>query len=124
MSIEYQRLQHTTILEAQLVIIGGGGAGLAAAVAAAEKGVTPIVVLEKRGSLGGNTARATGLFACESPVQARERIIADRDDLFKRSMQWSHLNRINPRIFRAFLNKSGDTIRWLEKKGLEFTVIA
>jgi fumarate reductase flavoprotein subunit len=119
-----ESMAHTTNLSAKLVIIGGGGAGLAAAVAAAEKGVTPIVVLEKRGGLGGNTARATGLFACESPVQARERIIADRDDLFKRSMQWSHWSRINPRIFRAFLNKSGDTIRWLEEKGLEFTVIA
>jgi fumarate reductase flavoprotein subunit len=119
-----ESMRYTAPLEAQLVIIGGGGSGLAAAVTAAEKGVTPIVVLEKRGSLGGNTARATGLFACESPVQTRERIIADKDDLFKRSMQWSHWNRINPRIFRAFLNKSGDTIRWLEKKGLEFTVIA
>jgi len=111
-------------LEAELVIIGGGGAGLAAAVAAAEKGATGVIVLEKRGDLGGNTARATGLFACESPVQKKERIIADRDDLFKKSMKWAHWSRIDPRICRAFINKSGDTIRWLEEKGIEFDIRA
>jgi fumarate reductase flavoprotein subunit len=113
-----------TKLEADLVVIGGGGSGLAAALTAAEKGIKRITVLEKRGGLGGNTARATGLFACESPAQARQRIIADKDDLFKRAMDWARWSRVNPRIFRAFLNKSGDTIRWLEQMGLEFTVIA
>jgi fumarate reductase flavoprotein subunit len=111
-------------LEAQLVVIGGGGSGLAAALTAAEKGVKNIIVLEKRVGLGGNTAMATGLFACESPVQARQRIIADKDTLFKKAMDWARWSRVNPRIFRAFLNKSGDTIQWLEQMGLEFDVIA
>jgi fumarate reductase flavoprotein subunit len=111
-------------LEADLVIIGGGGAGLAAALTAAEKGLKNIIVLEKRGALGGNSALASGPFACESPAQARQRIIADKDELFKRAMDWCHWSRVNPRIIRAFLNKSGDTIRWLEQMGLEFTVIA
>ena len=110
-------------MEAELVILGGGGAGLAAATAATEEGVKSIVVLEKRTTLGGNTARATGLFACESPVQARERIIADKDELLKRAVKWAHLSRIDPRIIRAFLNKSGDTIRWLEHYGLEFHIV-
>ncbi len=110
-------------IEAKLVIIGGGGAGLAAALAAAEKGATGIVVVEKRRILGGNTALAGGLFACESPVQARERIIADRNFLFKKAMDWAHWSRIDPAIIRVFLGKSGDTIRWLEQKGLEFNVI-
>jgi fumarate reductase flavoprotein subunit len=111
-------------LEADLVIIGGGGAGLTAALAASEAGTKSIIVLEKCGGLGGNTARATGLFACESPVQQRERIIADSDLLFEKLMQWTHWSRINPRILRAFLNKSGDTIRWLEEKGIEFDLRA
>jgi fumarate reductase flavoprotein subunit len=114
----------TKNLESELVIIGGGGAGLAAAVTAAENGIRRIIVLEKRARPGGNTARATGLFACESPAQKRQRIKADRDELFKRAMDWAHWSKINPRILRAFINKSGDTIRWLEEKGLEFDVIA
>jgi fumarate reductase flavoprotein subunit len=111
-------------LQAGLVIIGGGGAGLAAALTAANKGIKDIILLEKRGALGGNSALASGLFACESPAQAQQRILADKDELFKRAMDWAHWSRVNPRIFRAFLNKSGDTIRWLEQMGLEFTVIA
>jgi len=110
-------------LKAELVILGGGGAGLAAAVEAAESGATGIMVIEKRSSLGGNTALAGGLFGCESPVQLRERVVADRDDLFKKAMDWAHWGRIDPGILRAFINKSGDTIRWLEDKGLEFDLI-
>jgi fumarate reductase flavoprotein subunit len=117
-------ISKTQNLEGELVVIGGGGSGLAAALTAAEKGMKNIIVLEKRGGLGGNTARATGLFACESPAQAQQRIVADKDALFKRAMDWAHWSRVNPRILRAFLNKSGDTIRWLEQMGLEFTVIA
>jgi fumarate reductase flavoprotein subunit len=111
-------------LQADLVVIGGGGAGLAAALTAAEKGAGRIVVLEKRGAPGGNTARATGLFACESPAQKRQSIVADKDQLFKRATDWAHWARVNPRIIRAFLNRSGETIQWLEEKGLEFNVIA
>jgi fumarate reductase flavoprotein subunit len=110
-------------LEADLVILGGGGSGLAAAVEAAENGASGIIVVEKRHNLGGNTALAGGLFACESPVQTRERIIADKDSLFKKAMEWAHWSGIDPRILRAFINKSGDTIRWLEDKGLEFDLI-
>ncbi len=110
-------------LEARLVIVGGGGAGLAAAVQAAENGASDIMIIEKRGSPGGNTALAGGLFGCESPVQAREKIVADRDELFKRAMDWAHWSRIDPKILHAFLNKSGDTIRWLEEKGLVFRLI-
>jgi len=110
-------------LKVGLVVIGGGGAGLSAALAAAEKGCKDIVVLEKRDRPGGTTALAGGLFACESPVQAREKIDADRDYLFKRAMEWAHWRQIDPGILRAFLNKSGDTIRWLEDKGLEFDLV-
>jgi len=110
-------------IEAKLVIIGGGGAGLSAALTAAEMGATDIIVVEKRRSPGGNTALAGGLFACESPVQAREKIIADKDSLFKKAMDWAHWSRIDPAIIRVFLGKSGDTIRWLEEKGLEFNLV-
>jgi fumarate reductase flavoprotein subunit len=107
----------------QLVIIGAGGAGLAAALEASEKGVKEITVFEKRHTIGGISAMAGGIFACESPVQERLGIISNRDDLFKKAMEWAHWSHIKPPVLRAFINKSGETIRWLEDKGLEFDLI-
>jgi fumarate reductase flavoprotein subunit len=99
-----------------VVVIGSGGSGLAAAVAAAEKGAS-VAVLEKLNALGGRSVRAEGFFAAESPAQERMSIDAPRDVLFRMAMDYAHW-RINPRIMRAFINKSGDTVRWLEQKGL------
>jgi fumarate reductase flavoprotein subunit len=107
----------------QLVIIGGGGAGLAAAVEAAEKGIKDITVIEKRRTLGGTSAIAGGIFACESPVQERLGIPSNPDQLFKKAMDWAHWTDIRPAVLRAFLHKSGETVRWLEDKGLEFDLI-
>ena len=112
----------TENLKADLIIVGGGGAGLAAAVTAAENGCKSIIVLEKAGSPAGSTAMAHDIFGAESPVQKRMGVDARRDDLFKIAMEWAHWSRINPRLVRAFIDKSGDTIGWLEKKGLEFTL--
>jgi len=111
-------------LEADVVVIGGGGAGLAAAVSAAEQGAKNVIVLEKRLAVGGNSARAGGIFACESPIQRREKLIADKDDYFKRFMKWALWGRVNPRVVRAYINKSGDTIRWLQEKGIDFMLIS
>ena len=108
-------------IETDVVIIGGGGAGLSAAVAAGEKS-SHVVVLEKRAALGGNSALAWGIFAAESPVQKRAMIDCRRDDCFKIAMGYAHW-KIDPRIVRAFIDKSGDTVRWLEEKGLKFDCI-
>ena len=108
--------------KADLAVIGSGG-GLAAAVAAGEKGVKNIVVIERQVLPGGNTRLAGDIFACESPVQKRADIKAGRDEYFKIAMRWAHWSRVDPRIVRAYINKSGDTIRWLEEKGVEFEEI-
>ena len=113
-----RHFSNLTDLDADLVVIGGGGSGLAAAVAAAQQGVS-VTVLEKRRSIGGNSVRALGIFAADSPVQRRLRIDTSKDLCFKLAMDYSH-NKINPRLFRAFVNKSGDTVRWLEEQGLRF----
>ena len=105
-------------LETEIVIIGSGGAGLAAAVTAADKGAK-VILLEKNRNSGGNSAMAEGLFGSESPLQRRMGVDARRDDLFNKAMEYSHW-KINPRIVRAFVDKSGDTIKWLEEKGLQF----
>lgn len=113
----------TENLKAELVIIGGGGAGLAAALAAAENACESIIVLEKAGSATGSTGMAHDIFGAESPVQKRQGVDAPKDELFKVAMEWAHWTKINPRIVRAFIDKSGDTIGWLEKKGLSFELI-
>jgi fumarate reductase flavoprotein subunit len=100
--------------QADLVVLGGGGAGLCAALAATENGCGNIVVLEKRSSATGNSAMGGGSFAAESPVQRRQGIDAPRHKYFKTAMSFANW-KINPRIVRAFVDKSGDTIRWLEE---------
>ena len=107
--------------KADLVVIGGGGAGLAAAVTAAEKGAR-VIVLEKRNCTGGNTALATMIFAAESPVQKRAMVDASREELFSAAVDWAHW-KVDPRIIRAYINKSGDTIRWLEEQGCVFELM-
>jgi len=113
----------TENLKAELVVIGGGGAGLAAALAAAENGCKSIIVLEKAGSAAGSSVMAHDIFGAESPVQKRAGVDAPKDELFKVAMEWAHWTRINPRLVRAFIDKSGDTIGWLEQKGLSFELI-
>jgi NADPH-dependent glutamate synthase beta subunit-like oxidoreductase/NAD-dependent dihydropyrimidine dehydrogenase PreA subunit len=108
-------------LTTDLIVIGGGGSGLAAAVTAAEK-AAKVIVLEKRNCTGGNTGLASGMFAAESPVQKRAMIDASRDELFRAMMEWAHW-KIDPRIVRAYVDKSGDTIRWLEEQGCAFELM-
>ena len=109
---------NTQNIDTDIAILGGGGSGLAAAVAAAEKGAK-VLLIEKRRNAGGNSVRARGIFAAESHIQKQMKIDARREDLIKLAMTYSHCQ-INPRIISAFINKSGDTIRWLEEKGVKF----
>lgn len=111
----------TKALNADIAVIGGGGAGMAAALQAAERGAK-VILLEKRNAVGGNTAMAHGFFAAESPVQKRMMIEAPKDELFKLAMDYHHWT-INPKLVRTFINKSGDTARWLEEKGLRIEMV-
>lgn len=103
-------------IETQIVIVGGGGAGLCAAVAAAERGAD-VTLLEARNRPGGNTQYAFGFFAAESPVQKRNNVDAPKDVFFRLAMDYAGWQ-INPRVVRAWIDKSGDTVRWLEEKGI------
>ena len=54
--------EDTTVSDAEcdVVIVGAGGAGMTAALQAVDAGVNSVIVVEKAGSTGGNTSRATG----------------------------------------------------------------
>ena len=95
-------------LKAELVVIGGGGAGLSAALSASENGCKSVIVLEKAGAPAGSTSMAHDVFGAESPVQQRSGVDARRDVLFKKAMDWTHWSKVNPRLVRAFIDKSGE----------------
>ncbi len=107
-------MQYTT----ELLVIGGGAAGLAAAAAAAEQG-TKVIVAEAMAAVGGNGLFPRGVFAVDSMLQRKRLIFADTDEIFTRCMEYSHW-KIDGRIVRRLLDKSGDTISWLMDKGVEF----
>ena len=110
-------------LSADLVVIGGGGSGLAAAAASSEKRIKNIIVLEKRNVPGGNAAMAEGIFAVESVPQKRQGIDADRDETFRLFMDYTHW-RVDPRLVRAYINKSAETIQWLADKEVSLEYIS
>jgi len=110
-----------TKMVADVVVIGSGG-GLSAAVTAAEEGAK-VILIEKTGMLGGYTRQANGLMAVESPVQKSQNININKDEVFRQFMRWSHCRRVNPRVVRAFFNQTGETIEWLETKGVRFEIM-
>jgi fumarate reductase flavoprotein subunit len=66
---------------------------------------------------------AEGLFATESDTQSRNFIDARSDHYFKLAMDYDHW-KLNARLVRAFIDKSGDTIAWLEAKGITMSMVA
>jgi len=106
-------------INGDVIIIGGGAAGLTAAVSAAEGGAKNTIVLEARSSTGGNGVFPIGIFAAGSRLQKHLGIEARPDDIFQSAMKYTHW-KTNPRLVRALIDKSGDTINWLEDKGVEF----
>ncbi|MFJ3804377.1 FAD-dependent oxidoreductase [Streptomyces sp. NPDC090088] len=108
---------------ADVVVIGGGGAGPVAAVAAQDIGAGRVLLIEERAKLGGNAVFATGLWACETRQQRDAIVDVSADEVFRTAMAWHHHERVDPRILRAVINKSGQTIAWLtEKTGIDFLI--
>jgi fumarate reductase flavoprotein subunit len=111
-------LQGETV-KCDVVVIGAGAAGLAAAVTAARDGAK-VMVFEKMAAPGGASNFAEGMFAVETRHQKMKNIGITKDEAFRNIMEYSHW-RANSRLVRAFVDKSSDTIEWLEKQGIEFT---
>jgi len=110
-------------LEADIVIIGGGGAGTAAALTAVQSGIKKVVLLEKQSYLGGASAMAGGfLWGAETPIQKAAGIKTSRDEAFKEHMEFNHYDRVDPLVVRAFINKTADTMKWLEDNGINYTI--
>lgn len=104
--------------ESELLIIGGGAAGMAAATAAAEQGITTLVVEAQR-AVGGNGLFPRGVFGVDSKLQRKKLIFADADEIFRACMEYSHW-KIDGRLIRTLIDRSGDTVDWLMDKGVPF----
>jgi fumarate reductase flavoprotein subunit len=102
-------------MEYDLIAVGAGGAGLAAAVTAAEAGKKAII-LDRLRVTGGASVFAKGLFATQSHIQKQEGVETDPDKIFLQHMEYTHYL-ANARLVRAIIDKSADTIKWLEDRG-------
>ena len=105
-------------MEADVIVIAGGPAGLAAAIGAAEGGAS-VILFEKGSTTGGTANMGMGPFAVESRLQKAKQIDLTKDQAFKIFMDYTHW-RVDAKLVRAFINKSADTIDWLEKMGVVF----
>ncbi len=105
-------------MKTDLTVIAGGPAGLAAAISAAERGVE-VTLFEKAYTTGGTANMGMGPFAVESRIQKAKQIDLTRDKAFNIFMTYTHW-RVDAKLVRVYINKSADTIDWLEKMGVEF----
>lgn len=103
---------------ADVVVIGAGAAGTAAGWAAAEKGLK-VVTLEKQGMVGGTGKFSEGIFAVESSMQRNWNYGLTKDEAFQKIMNYGHW-RGNAKMVRAFVDKSGETIDWMQAQGVKF----
>jgi fumarate reductase flavoprotein subunit len=109
------------VLNADIVIVGAGAAGTAAGLEAVLSGAK-VIMLEKQKITGGTANFSEGPFAAESKLQARVGIVVTKDFAFKYMMDYSHWL-ANPRLVRAFVNKSAETIDWLMAQGVKFEFV-
>ena len=62
---------------------------------------------------------AEGMFAVESRWQRKMKLPYTVEERFKVHMEATHWE-ANPRLVRTFMEKTADTIEWLEEMGCEF----
>lgn len=105
----------------KIVVIGSGAAGLGAAIGAAEKGAE-VIVLEKRKIIGGISVTGMGIFAVESHLQNAKNVNFTKDEAFTLMMEMTQW-KADARLVRAFVDKSADTVKWLEDMGVEFLLM-
>jgi fumarate reductase flavoprotein subunit len=109
-------------VEADVVIISAGTAGLAAAITAREGGAS-VIAFEKATHTGGTAIRGNMVFAVESRLQRVRQYTLTREEAFKIYMdftQWC----VNARLVKTFIDRSADTLDWLEQMGVEFIDLA
>lgn len=106
-------------LESDVVVIAAGASGLAASVAAAQLGLK-VIALEKSSTTGGAANMGMGPLGIESRLTRAKQFSPTKDEAFKVFMDYVHWQ-ADAKLVRAHLNKSGETISWLEGLGVRFS---
>lgn len=106
-------------MTADVVVVGAGGAGMAAAVTANQEGKS-VIVIEKTGNMGGNTALAGG--ALNAVDEGSEVALAHED-----SVDFHYEQTFNggdqqgdPELVRTLVENAWDGVLWLKSLGMEF----
>jgi len=107
-------------LKTDVVVIGSGGGGLAAALTVADSG-GKVTVFEEKRVIGGISKMGMEIFAVESKMLRRNNVPFTKDDAFRIFMERT-LWRADARLVRAFIDKTADTIEWLQRWGVNFMV--
>ncbi|WP_443743782.1 FAD-dependent oxidoreductase [Sutterella sp.] len=101
-----------------LVIVGAGAGGTVAGVSAVEGGLKT-VMLEKNAFAGGAGNFMEGSFAAESFLQKEKGVKLTKTEAFNRMAAYHHW-RINAPLVKAFVDKSADTIQWIDDHGVHW----
>jgi fumarate reductase flavoprotein subunit len=103
-----------------VVVVGTGGGGMAAALTVAEGGAR-VIVFEEKKVLGGISNMGMEVFGVESRMLRANNVPFTKDEAFKVFMDRTHW-KADARLVRAFVDKTADTIEWLQKQGVQFTL--
>lgn len=106
-------------LTADVVVIGAGGAGMAAAITANQEGRS-VIIIEKTGSMGGNTALAGGALnavedGSETALVRNDSVALHYEQTFNGGDQQG-----NPKLVHTLVENAWDGIEWLKELGMEF----
>ncbi|QTQ14739.1 flavocytochrome c [Treponema parvum] len=103
-----------------IVVIGAGGAGMTAAYRAKTQGAN-VILLEKKGVVGGNTNSATGgLNASETVIQKKLGIEDSNEQYFQDTMKGGY-NKNDPTLVRTMVNNSAAIVDYLIDIGADLT---
>ena len=117
-TVPYKEENRMRTLTTDVVVISAGTAGLAASVSAAEQGLK-VITVEKNGAAGGNGNLGNGPFAVESRLQRERMYTLTKEEAYRQHMEFTQWN-VNGRLVKQYIDRSADTITWLEDMGVEF----
>lgn len=102
------------VLECDVVVAGGGGGGLAAAARAAQMGAK-VILLERNGQLGGDTALNAGSLIATGSTFQKEFLKEENDspELAYKDIMKIGKNVNDPTMVKMITETIGETVNWL-----------